>query len=327
MFRMFYVCLFAGTVLNCVHAAPQYGFDGPKILLKTPEGRLVSTTLQQGRPAWGNFQNETGHSIWEVWDQSGTEISHGTRISLRLVRDGLFLSHQRGASQMVANRTIAADWETFVVVRDAGEGRVKNGDWVYLKAYGHGDYVSVRMDMIGKPLFAQAPLPDSWERFQWIDIHDNERIYDVNQVTTKRTKNNCVLYARERLGGNTKLVPKGLFSLTNKLKVCDVRPSRGHYLSWNQFLADGNRAWVGRMVVIETGQEEGHVAVLEQIHADGTVTIRESNYPYDVSDKKLPNGPGIRSRRGYPGAIPLASDGRPLSNFKSLKIVGLRTGR
>lgn len=75
--------------------------------------------------------------------------------------------------------------------------------------------------------------------------------------STASTRCNCVLYARCRVPR----LPFGLTSYQDKVRVINSRTPT-----------------VGSVAVMNIYPPYGHVAVVEAVHRDGRITVREANY-------------------------------------------------
>lgn len=78
--------------------------------------------------------------------------------------------------------------------------------------------------------------------------------------TTNTIKGNCVFYAREAIP----TLPTGLFNLDDKVNIIN-----------------SNVPNAGSVAIIDVGDSTGHVAVVESVNEDGTMTISESNFRSD----------------------------------------------
>lgn len=77
-------------------------------------------------------------------------------------------------------------------------------------------------------------------------------------ILTNRDKNsqNCVFYVREKV----KNLPWGLTTLNDKIKIIDSKNAK-----------------IGRVAIIQTGQQWGHVAIVREVK-DDQITIEEANF-------------------------------------------------
>lgn len=86
---------------------------------------------------------------------------------------------------------------------------------------------------------------------------------------------NCVWYARCRVPS----IPRprhGLFTYAQKMTIMNSSTPR-----------------VGAVAIMNVGLPAGHLAIVEQVHADGRVTVREANYGQPV----------VRERTGWPAQM------------------------
>jgi hypothetical protein len=255
--------IFAFAALS--QAQPASGFNGARIMLLNSSGNGYAAAYGGNGEVYSS-PNASTWEEWEVWDINGGDICHGDVIGLRTRVGRTFLSDDGGARQAVANRTSCGGWEKWRVYRKSGGTtgvtKVNQFDLVYFRSTVHGTYLSTRYNQAGVPIGAYASSKGTWEQFKWIEIHNNYT-----------TTHNCVEYARLRL--TVSVVPTGMTTGQEKLSKCLVTNGSNY---WSAQYLKFSDLRVGDMVVIRTGAIYGHVAVVEQKHSDGTVTIREGNW-------------------------------------------------
>ncbi len=100
-----------------------------------------------------------------------------------------------------------------------------------------------------------------------------------DRCDTSTNRGNCVLYARCRVPR----LPFGLTTYQDKARIINSRTPG-----------------VGSVAIMNVGAW-GHVAVVEAVNHNGTITVREANYP----------SPGVRTRTATPSAMKVTGYYRP----------------
>ncbi len=99
-------------------------------------------------------------------------------------------------------------------------------------------------------------------------------MFDNPAKVPSSIRNNCVFFCRKV----SPTLPTGLYSLKDKINIVNAKT-----------------ASVGSTAIIDTGDTTGHVATVEKINADGTITIAEANWKTDANGRKT-----INRRTGTP---------------------------
>jgi len=255
----------AGLSLISATAKAQ-DFFGPRVFLGTGAG-FMSAYNGGGGQIYGNSPNQWAWEEFELLDLNGGDIVSGDIVAFRTAVSRQFVSDNGGGVPATADRSLAYGWELFQVIRLAGPGVLHNGERFALKGW-HGQYLGPNYNYIDAKVGCWFPGIGSWETLTFWDKHDRSD-----------TRGNCVLYARSRVP----LLPTGMSDLAGKKRgINSYSPSPGSVAIMN----------VGSV---------GHVGVVEQVHPDGTITIREANY---IAGQ-------VGSRRGTPSALRILGYYRP----------------
>jgi hypothetical protein len=255
-------------------------FFGPVVYLQNVHTRTLAM-------AWGGggelvYGNSTNFGTWEqfeIWDINGGELRDGDIIALRTVNTRQFLSVNNGWQYLTADRSWARDAEQWVI-RDKTNpgGVVRSGDTVTIASRPLGIELGFNLDAPNYPIGAWG-YGGAWEQVWFIDKDENPT-----------NRNNCVLYARSRVPS----LPTGMSSYNDKYRKINVfKPGTR--------TPDPNAGLPRDVAIINTGSSTGHVAVVEQRHEDGTLTIREGNFPANI----------VRARRGTPSQLKIVGFFRP----------------
>jgi hypothetical protein len=114
----------------------------------------------------GALETATFDSVTTSGGGSGIPI--GQVISLKSLANNLFVcADNAGASPLIANRTVASTWESFLVV-DQGNGNVA------LRSLANNLYVSADNDSSPLTLIANRTVASNWETFKWIALGNGD---------------------------------------------------------------------------------------------------------------------------------------------------------
>ncbi len=266
--RTVLIPLLVATSCLLTVAAQAQNFFGPRVTIGTASGFVAAYQGGGGQLA-GNSPNQWAWEEFELFDINGGAIVHGDVIAVRTQGTRQFISNNGGSTPAEANRQHPNPWEQFQVTRIGGPGVLRHGDRFALRGF-HGQFLGINLNFSDAKVGCWYPWIGGWETLVYIDRHDRSD-----------TRGNCVRYARAR-------VP---------LPEIDLTYWRAKKSIINRYVPTP-----GSVAVMNIGDPRiGHLAVVEQVHGDGTITVREANNPTA----------GIRARRGTPGSMRIEGYYRP----------------
>lgn len=136
------------------------------IVFQASNGQWVAAELDKANAPL--VANRAVQGPWEKFDvinanDPNGSLEHDTRVNLKAA-NGLYVCAENGGGQeLVANRSTAGPWETFILKRKAGFGSLQPNDQIGLQA-SNGLYVCAESGG-GQPLIADRPNFGSWETF------------------------------------------------------------------------------------------------------------------------------------------------------------------